>query len=131
MPPRDPSTDDLSAAMARHAIELPRPQVARLRQYCELLWQWNTKINLTCHTDFEKFVARDLVDSLAIDEFLQPGERILDVGTGGGVPGVVLAILFLGERLQPFHIVGFALILPGVVLATLPANALRRLRAPG
>jgi 16S rRNA (guanine527-N7)-methyltransferase len=85
--------DTLPAALARHGIELPPPQVELLERYCGLLWQWNAKINLTRHTDYEKFVARDLVDSLALAEFLQPGEKILDVGTGGGVPGVVLAIV--------------------------------------
>ena len=85
--------DTLAAAMARHGIELPEPQTALLDRYCRLLWQWNEKINLTRHTDYEKFVARDLVDSLAIAEFLEPNEKILDVGTGGGVPGVVLAIV--------------------------------------
>jgi len=79
--------------MAAHHIELPAGQVARLGQYCALLWEWNTKLNLTRHTDYEKFVARDLVDSLAFSQFLEPGERIMDVGTGGGVPGVVLAIV--------------------------------------
>lgn len=79
--------------MAEHRIELPEPQVALLQQYCVLLWDWNTKINLTRHTGYEKFVARDLVDSLAFAGLLRPGESILDVGTGGGVPGVVLAIV--------------------------------------
>jgi len=87
------STEDLSTVMAAHHIELPAGQVARLGQYCALLWEWNTKLNLTRHTDYEKFVARDLVDSLAFSQFLEPGERIMDVGTGGGVPGVVLAIV--------------------------------------
>jgi 16S rRNA (guanine527-N7)-methyltransferase len=87
------SPDDLAAATARHGIELPGPQVDALQQYCGLLWQWNAKINLTRHTDYQKFVARDLVDSLAFARFLRPGEKILDVGTGGGVPGVVLAIV--------------------------------------
>ena len=64
-----------------------------MEQYCTLLWDWNTKINLTRHTDYEKFVTRDLVDSLAFSPFLKPNERVLDVGTGGGVPGVVLAIV--------------------------------------
>jgi 16S rRNA (guanine527-N7)-methyltransferase len=88
-----PSPDNLTTAMARYRIELPEPEVNLLEQYCRLLWEWNTKLNLTRHTDYEKFVARDLVDSLAFVEFLRLGERILDVGTGGGVPGVVLAIV--------------------------------------
>lgn len=87
------SAENLAAVMAEHHIELPADQVARLEQYCRLLWDWNTKLNLTRHTDFEKFVTRDLVDSLAFSQFLQAGEKILDVGTGGGVPGVVLAIV--------------------------------------
>ena len=89
----NPGSDNLAAALRSHDIELPEQQVAALQQYCELLWHWNAKINLTRHTDFDKFVARDLCDSLAFAEFLRPGERILDVGTGGGVPGVVLAVL--------------------------------------
>ena len=47
------------------------------------------------------------------------------------VYGVVLAILFLGESLQAFHIVGFGLVLPGVVLATVQPAAIRRLRPAG
>jgi 16S rRNA (guanine527-N7)-methyltransferase len=93
MLPVNPPTEDLAAAIARHQIELPASQVALLARYCELLWDWNAKINLTRHTDYEKFVTRDLVDSLAFAPFLQPNEKVLDVGAGGGVPGVVLAIV--------------------------------------
>jgi 16S rRNA (guanine527-N7)-methyltransferase len=89
----NPPDDNLAAALVRHGIELPSAQVAMLDRYCGLLWEWNTKLNLTRHTDYEKFVARDLVDSLAFAQFLEPNERVLDVGTGGGVPGVVLAIV--------------------------------------
>jgi 16S rRNA (guanine527-N7)-methyltransferase len=89
----NPPHDTLVAALARHHIELPDPQVALLDRYCALLWQWNERVNLTRHTDYEKFVARDLLDSLAFARFLRPGERVLDVGTGGGVPGIVLAIV--------------------------------------
>ena len=85
--------DNLPAALARQRIELPPPQVDMLQRYCGLLWEWNAKINLTRHTDYERFVGRDLVDSLTFAEFLRQDERILDVGTGGGVPGVVLAIV--------------------------------------
>ena len=89
----NPPNDNLAAALARHEIELPEPQIVLLERYCELLWDWNSKLNLTRHDDYEKFVARDMVDSLALARFLEPGERVLDVGSGGGTPGVVLAVL--------------------------------------
>ena len=56
--------DTLTAALARHSLQLPAEQVAQLEKYARLLWEWNEKLNLTRHTDFEKFVGRDLVDSL-------------------------------------------------------------------
>ena len=87
------SSDDLAVVLAQQAIELPADQVALLDRYCRLVWEWNTKLNLTRHTDYHKFVTRDLVDSLAFARFLSPGECVLDVGTGAGVPGVVLAIV--------------------------------------
>lgn len=87
------SVADLRVAIQKYSVELPGKQVDRLHAYCQLLWQWNEKINLTRHTDYDKFVSRDLIDSLAFSQFLQPKEKILDVGTGGGVPGIVLAII--------------------------------------
>ena len=96
--PADPSVetrpgDSLAAAMARHDIHLPKRMIDRLDDYCRLLWEMNQHLNLTRHTDYERFVSRDLVDSLALAEFIEKGEKILDVGTGGGVPGIVLAIV--------------------------------------
>jgi 16S rRNA (guanine527-N7)-methyltransferase len=88
-----PASDTLAAALARHGIELAADRAAQLDRYCRLLWDWNAKLNLTRHTDHEKFVARDLVDTLVISRHLEKGDRVLDVGTGGGVPGVVLAIV--------------------------------------
>jgi 16S rRNA (guanine527-N7)-methyltransferase len=85
--------DSLADALRRHAIELPENEIAQLDKYCQLLWEWNTKLNLTRHTDYEKFVSRDVVDSLQLAALLRQGEEVLDVGTGGGVPGVVLAIV--------------------------------------
>ena len=86
-------TDTLAAALARHGIELADDQISQLDKYCQRLWDWNTRLNLTRHTDYEKFVARDVVDSQWLEQFLESGEAVLDVGTGGGVPGIVLAIL--------------------------------------
>jgi 16S rRNA (guanine527-N7)-methyltransferase len=87
------ASDTLAAALARHRLELPPEQVERLDQYCRLVWDWNEKLNLTRHTDYEKFVSRDLADTLALSPFLKTGEEVLDVGSGGGVPGLVLAIV--------------------------------------
>ncbi len=87
------SDNQLIDVLRRHEIELPADQIELLGRYAEIVWEWNEKINLTRHTDFEKFVSRDVVDSLAFAKFIKPGEEILDVGSGGGVPGVLLAIL--------------------------------------
>jgi 16S rRNA (guanine527-N7)-methyltransferase len=89
----DPSGDTLRDALARHTIELADEQIELLDRYCRALWSWNEKLNLTRHTSYEKFVARDVVDCLALEPFLDSGERVLDVGTGGGVPGAVLSIV--------------------------------------
>jgi 16S rRNA (guanine527-N7)-methyltransferase len=85
--------DSLAAALARHGIELPDDAIQVLDRYARLLWNWNEKLNLTRHTTYEKFVARDIVDCTWLEKFIDSGDRVLDVGTGGGVPGVVLAIL--------------------------------------
>lgn len=85
--------DSLAQSLSEHGIELPSEQVELLAKYAHLLWDWNEKINLTRHTTWDKFVSRDLVDSLWLEKFLDAGERVLDIGTGGGVPGIVLAIV--------------------------------------
>jgi 16S rRNA (guanine527-N7)-methyltransferase len=85
--------DNLIAALARHGIELAPDRIEALDRYAKRLWDWNERLNLTRHTTYEKFVARDIVDSLQLANLLEPKERVLDVGTGGGVPGAVIAIL--------------------------------------
>lgn len=78
--------------LERCEVEFPSEQVPLLDRYRSELWSWNERINLTRHTDHEKFVCRDVVDTMSIERYLDPGERVLDIGTGGGVPGVILAI---------------------------------------
>lgn len=84
--------DSLAAALDAHAIALPDDQRAKLDAYRALLWDWNEKLNLTRHTDYETFVIRDVVDSLELAKLISEGASVLDVGTGGGVPGVIIAI---------------------------------------
>ena len=77
------------------ALSIPATdeQIELLDLYRRLLWTWNERMNLTRHTTIEKFVGRDLVDSYELSKLLEQGERVLDVGTGGGVPGLAIAIL--------------------------------------
>ena len=89
----DAGSASLAEALDAHNIELPEDQIEQLEAYCRALWEMNTKLNLTRHTTWDKFVARDLVDSQWLERYLDSGERVLDLGTGGGVPGIVLAIL--------------------------------------
>jgi 16S rRNA (guanine527-N7)-methyltransferase len=88
----DPSPS-LEEALQRRGITLSDHQVAQIARYCALLWDWNSKLNLTRHTNFDIFVSRDVVDSLELAKLLSPNEEVLDVGSGGGVPGVLLAVL--------------------------------------
>ena len=92
-----PSENEQSAslvdALAAYQIELPADQVTQLDRYCQAIWDWNTRLNLTRHDTYDKFVARDLVDSLQLAQVIENGERLLDVGTGSGVPGMVLCLI--------------------------------------
>jgi 16S rRNA (guanine527-N7)-methyltransferase len=88
-----PLVDELASALAAQQIELSPGQVESLDGYRRQLWSWNERMNLTRHTTIDKFVGRDVVDSQELSNLLERGERVLDVGTGGGVPGVILAIL--------------------------------------
>ncbi len=83
----------LADAVAKLQLDISAEQVGRVEAYCHALWDWNSKLNLTRHTDFDTFARRDLLDTLRLSKLLQAGEEVLDVGTGGGVPGLPLAIL--------------------------------------
>jgi 16S rRNA (guanine527-N7)-methyltransferase len=91
--PIEPMTETLRERLAAEGIEVTASQSESLDHYRQLLWSWNNRVNLTRHTTLEKFVGRDVVDSFQLARLLKRGERVLDVGTGGGVPGVILAIL--------------------------------------
>lgn len=83
----------ITAECARLGVAVPPESIPGLAAYAASLWEWNERLNLTRHTDVERFVSRDVADAAAICPHLARGEHVLDVGTGGGVPGVLLAIL--------------------------------------
>ncbi len=68
-------------------------QAEFLLKYLSLLLKWNKAFNLTAITDEQEALDLHLLDSVSISPFIKPFESLLDVGTGGGLPGIPLAIL--------------------------------------
>ncbi len=83
----------LAEGWAALGLDLNGDQQQKLLEYLDLLARWNKTYNLTAVRDPAQMVTKHLLDSLAIAPFLK-GERFIDVGTGGGLPGVPLAVLF-------------------------------------
>ena len=75
---------------------LTEVQQAQFRALEDLYQDWNTKINVVSRKDIEELYLRHVLHSLAIGLFqeFKPESKIIDVGTGGGFPGIPLAILF-------------------------------------
>ncbi len=76
--------------------EISAQQIAQYEKLYELYTYWNERINLISRKDIEQLYVRHVLHSLAIARYVsfRPGAKIMDVGTGGGFPGIPLAIMF-------------------------------------
>ncbi len=82
--------------LLKYFPNLTEEQITQFKKLQELYKDWNLKINVVSRKDIDELYVRHVLHSLAIAKVLSftPNARILDVGTGGGFPGVPLAILF-------------------------------------
>jgi 16S rRNA (guanine527-N7)-methyltransferase len=86
-------TEDI---LSKYFPELSKEQLSQFKKMEELYADWNQKINVISRKDIDQFAIRHVLHSLAIAKLdvIKPGESVMDLGTGGGFPGVPLALYY-------------------------------------
>ncbi len=139
-------SDSLIRGVRALHLELPPGAAERLLAYLQLLVKWNRAYNLTAVRTIEEMVPKHLLDSLAVAPFVA-GPRVLDIGSGAGLPGIPLACAcpalaftlldsnakktrFLAQAVQELGLTNVAVVnarveqfRPGEAFATLVARA--------
>ena len=87
-------SQELRAGVDRLGLPLSDAQIEKMLGYLSLLVKWNSVYNLTSIRDPQDMVKQHLLDSLSIVHAFTQAKNILDVGSGGGLPGIILAIVF-------------------------------------
>jgi len=105
--------NELREGIASLGLPLNDEQVEKMLAYLALLVKWNSVYNLTSIRDPHDMVKQHLLDSLSAVHAFTQAKNILDVGSGGGLPGIVLAIVFPTASVTMIDGGG----LPGIVLA--------------
>ncbi len=90
----------LACGLEELGLSVADDQLEALLAYLSLLDRWNKSYNLTAIREPEKMLAYHLLDSLSIISWIQPQSRVLDVGSGAGLPGIPLAIALPQSKWQ-------------------------------
>lgn len=116
-------SQQLSSLIEKTSLAVTDQQIQLLVQYVELLNKWNKAYNLTSVRDPNEMLVKHIMDSLMVGEVIH-GDSFIDVGTGPGLPGIPLAILYpernfvlldsLGKRITFLRQVVFQLKLKNV-----------------
>lgn len=91
------TTSDIVACLESLNLSFEEKQAQQLATFCETLLKWNSTYNLTHITDFASVLTLHVADSLTlvpkVAEFAPDAKRVLDVGSGGGLPAIPLAVM--------------------------------------
>ena len=82
----------LSCGIEQLNVKFDSTQIDCLLQFVELLQKWNKTYNLTAIENTEDILNKHILDSIAVEPYIS-GQRIVDVGSGAGLPGIPLAVL--------------------------------------
>ncbi|WEN40582.1 Ribosomal RNA small subunit methyltransferase G [Thauera sp. GDN1] len=101
-----PYANQLADGIATLGLALAQETVDRLLAFGELLLKWNKVYNLSAIRSPQELITHHLLDSLAVLPHLESVNRLADIGSGGGLPGVALAIVRPGLLVSSIETVG-------------------------
>ena len=84
---------ELTKLASKIEIELSLDEIEKLYKFMYLLLEWNEKINLTAITEPEDIILKHFIDSITIKKYIKSENKVLDMGTGAGFPGIPLKII--------------------------------------
>ena len=94
---KEPLRQQLEHGLQQMGLHYSVPVQQKLVHYIQLIARWNKTFNLTAIRDVEEMVSKHLLDSLAVQPYVE-GESVLDVGSGAGLPGIPFAITSPDKR---------------------------------
>jgi 16S rRNA (guanine527-N7)-methyltransferase len=83
----------ISCVAKEWSVDLTAETAARLGRFCAILLEWNKRVNLTGATSLDDLLAEHLPDSFIAARLISEAASVVDIGAGGGLPGIPLAIL--------------------------------------